>query len=504
MKDLEKTIVGIMFGKQIEEAKIKHPNQQVLDVYEPEKDELTAKDFEKLRAMKKGEVKKEEVESVEEDFGTTAAIAGGALLGAKIGKTVGIYRDAKSRERAGLEKPRKPLERLKASWKGTSHADYGDESKMKKEEVELDESIKTTHENPLVTVHDKNGLHTHANLSVANDIFGTEVKPGDVHKGEVKTKSRAGDVRFNISKHHEKAMKEEVEQIDELSPNTLTNYADKARSQGRWASGVALHPMGKLMEPNADAIAKKRFAGAKKADDKAGKQMMSTEEVEQFDEAAKPNELHVSDAGGGKYKVHAVGSNFADGIKVGEHLTDTHLDDFHEMGGKVKMLKPMKTNEEAPKTPSPFDWKNKPSELPTKKGEKAGFDSKKISTGTVYSRKPTKEDVDQSTSFYNDFEVQLQESYTFGDYLTAAKQLVEDTDAIEMANEMFKAQDTDIFVIESILKSGIQARINSQLDAGFEVSAPKYSIEDGIPSVEYVVTEQDGKRRQYIHFGSIV
>jgi hypothetical protein len=151
---------------------------------------------------------------VEEDFGTTAAIAGGALLGAKIGKTVGIYRDAKSRERAGLEKPRKPLERLKASWKGTSHADYGDESKMKKEEVELDESIKTTHENPLVTVHDKNGLHTHANLSVANDIFGTEVKPGDVHNGEVKTKSRAGDVRFNISKHHENAMKEEVEQID--------------------------------------------------------------------------------------------------------------------------------------------------------------------------------------------------------------------------------------------------------------------------------------------------
>jgi len=211
MKDLEKTIVGIMFGKQIEEAKIKHPNQQVLDVYEPEKDEITAKDFEKLRAMKKGEVKKEELESVEEDFGTTAAIAGGALLGAKIGKTVGIYRDAKSRERAGLEKPRKPLERLKASWKGTSHADYGDESKMKKEEVELDESIKTTHENPLVTVHDKNGLHTHANLSVANDIFGTEVKPGDVHKGEVKTKSRAGDVRFNISKHHENAMKEEVE-----------------------------------------------------------------------------------------------------------------------------------------------------------------------------------------------------------------------------------------------------------------------------------------------------
>ena len=40
----------------IMEGKIKHPNQQKLDVHEPEKDELTAKDFEKLRAMKKEEV----------------------------------------------------------------------------------------------------------------------------------------------------------------------------------------------------------------------------------------------------------------------------------------------------------------------------------------------------------------------------------------------------------------------------------------------------------------
>ena len=53
----------------------------------------------------------------------------------------------------------------------------------------------------------------------------------------------------------------------------------------------------------------------------------------------KHDELHVSDAGGGKYKVHAVGKKFSSGIKVGEHLTDTHLDDFAEMGGKVKMMK---------------------------------------------------------------------------------------------------------------------------------------------------------------------
>ena len=38
--------------EDLDEKKL-HPNQQVIDVHEPEKDELTAMDFKKLRAMKK-------------------------------------------------------------------------------------------------------------------------------------------------------------------------------------------------------------------------------------------------------------------------------------------------------------------------------------------------------------------------------------------------------------------------------------------------------------------
>lgn len=68
------------------------------------------------------------------------------------------------------------------------------------------------------------------------------------------------------------------------------------------------------------------------------------EEIELVDEEmdqskVHPNALHVKPVGGGKYKVHAVGKNFADGIKSGEHLSDTELDDFREMGGKVKHVK---------------------------------------------------------------------------------------------------------------------------------------------------------------------
>ena len=45
-------------AESIEEKKL-HPNQQVLDVHEPEKDKLTAKDFEMLRAGKKAKAVKE-------------------------------------------------------------------------------------------------------------------------------------------------------------------------------------------------------------------------------------------------------------------------------------------------------------------------------------------------------------------------------------------------------------------------------------------------------------
>ena len=47
--------------------------------------------------------------------------------------------------------------------------------------------------------------------------------------------------------------------------------------------------------------------------------------------------------------------------------------------------------EEKKKPVSPFDYKNYKSEIPRKPGELTGHDSKKISTGTVYTKKPVKE-----------------------------------------------------------------------------------------------------------------
>ena len=64
IRDVADVAARIMAGLPPLEEKL-HPNQQKLDVHEPEKDELTADDFKKLRAKK--EVKKEEVETIDEE-----------------------------------------------------------------------------------------------------------------------------------------------------------------------------------------------------------------------------------------------------------------------------------------------------------------------------------------------------------------------------------------------------------------------------------------------------
>jgi len=59
IRDVADVAARIMSGQQPVTEKL-HPNQQQLDVHEPEKDELTAHDFKKLRAKKSGVVKEDD------------------------------------------------------------------------------------------------------------------------------------------------------------------------------------------------------------------------------------------------------------------------------------------------------------------------------------------------------------------------------------------------------------------------------------------------------------
>ena len=74
------------------------------------------------------------------------------------------------------------------------------------------EEIKTTHEDPLVVTKDSDGnIHTHANLSVANAIHGTDVKHQAIHTG---MPVQAGKFTFELSKHHASAVREAKEKTE--------------------------------------------------------------------------------------------------------------------------------------------------------------------------------------------------------------------------------------------------------------------------------------------------
>ena len=87
----------------------------------------------------------------------------------------------------------------------------------------------------------------------------------------------------------------------------------------------------------------------------------------------------------------AVKDVMAEQLKGDQHKIDKNKNgkvDAHDF----KLLR----KEEAPKKPaSPFDWKNTPRQT-AEKGEKTGHDSKKISTGTVYTKRYTKEEASQA------------------------------------------------------------------------------------------------------------
>ena len=143
-KSASRFVKGKAYGgsaqKDDEEKDDLDEGQGPYELYNPKHPKFKA-NYDKFKAKNPGckledfiaAMKKREHGNVEEDFGVGAGIATGALVGAQLGKTVGIYRDAKSQEKAGYAKPRGRLERLKGAWKGMTGPEYGDQDEVRKE-----------------------------------------------------------------------------------------------------------------------------------------------------------------------------------------------------------------------------------------------------------------------------------------------------------------------------------------------------------------------------------
>lgn len=135
------------------------------------------------------------------------------------------------------------------------------------------------------------------------------------------------------------------EQIDE-APKDAREYdyeGDMAKSQLRSiiSNAQTIHDMLKDDTNMAEWVQNKITLSADYISTVRDYMSSETNEENTMDKVH-PDALHVKPVevnGKTKYKVHAVGSNFSDGIKKGEHLSDTELDDFSEMGGKIKHMK---------------------------------------------------------------------------------------------------------------------------------------------------------------------
>lgn len=252
-----------------------------------------------------------------------------------------------------------------------------------------------------------------------------------------------------------------------------------------------------------------------------------------------PDALHVKPVkvnGQTKYKVHAVGSNFSSGIKPGEHLSDSELDDFSEMGGRIKHMKeeaeeldemgPGKLpridkkveNEYGDKLMKDFLAKGgqvqqvKSPALPKNRNRMVARGSLSGAERTItrsggksYTSRmeEVEEDYDQLIEEMNAFEIELPEQLTFADYLKAAKVFTESyDDAIVVADYFFRKEDESL-VIESFTRSDIEDRVKMHQKAGNETTLPKYGMKNGKPYAEYTVTEKDsGRKTKYIHHGT--
>jgi hypothetical protein len=185
IRDVADAAAKIMYGQQTVTEKL-HPNQQVLDVHEPEKDELTADDFKKLRAKK--EVKKEEVEEILE-YETN-----------KDGKFV---HNAKAGRYGGSEKPQDPF----AGVRGPGQKDL--------EKIEAEKKKKQKKFSEMVNLYQEKGLKSLSEMLVKeepdNEQFTKELE-------DAKAKSEGKKKNTEIAKGQPIApvsVKEEVEVIEE-------------------------------------------------------------------------------------------------------------------------------------------------------------------------------------------------------------------------------------------------------------------------------------------------
>ena len=242
-----------------------HPNQQKLDVHEPEKDELTSNDFKKLRAGKKADVKEEaeQLKEYESKGGsyTHKGTYGYAGKGAEHGDT--DY--AKENELAkAADKPKKPNRAkygARQNFKRSTRVNEGFSSMF---DALQEKGLKGLAE--AMSHQAKTTMKHIPNPTPAQKQAAKDIKPG------------VGGYRDRIAMLKDAGVKEEVEELDELSTSTLKSYIGGAQKD-RAAQSDSKNSGDREQAAYAKKQSVKRTLGIVDA-----KSRLSKEEVESIDE----------------------------------------------------------------------------------------------------------------------------------------------------------------------------------------------------------------------------
>ena len=270
LRDVADVAARIMSGQQPVTEKL-HPNQQKLDVHEPEKDELTADDFKKLRAKK-----------LKEDV-TTATQRLKAALDRHVAHSIEASRNDDFEKRKVhqdyIHKIRNQLGKL-----------------AKNEEVEIDEEQLDELSPKTLGSYVKKATSSNDERSISNlssksahklAISGDGGDDGEAEDKKSYTRSKG------IARAVNKLTKEEAEldeeQLDELSKDTLASYEKKSRVAAH-KHALASELKGLAADP-AGSYAHKMMADKRHAGWKVAVKKLHTEEVESIDEG-RPSQQH--------------------------------------------------------------------------------------------------------------------------------------------------------------------------------------------------------------------
>ena len=295
---------------------------------------------------------------------------------------------------------------------------------------------------------------------------------------------------------HSKKMAEESEEIEEAKKPNDGNLANNYPPYDKVTRGDVI----------AGRLGKDQMGGKKKVkedveelDEKAGYSAKSARAGKDIGKKGKTFSKIAASAGK-KYGSKAAGERVAGAV-----LAKLRKEDVDQM-------------DEAKDT-SAFDWKSKV------KAPQSNFTSKKISTGTVYTKKYKAEPDDaddmkknkkskgmdegvaQTIINHNDFVLEVTDNPTFKDYFNAIQAIVPSSneeiqkELVTIATEAFNEGYDDI-ILESMIRVGFEDRLNSYRKQGYSVVAENYVPDADEPYVEYTL-EKDGDTIQYVHTGKV-